>query len=55
MKLGHFRGQVHGGQDLLGDMLRLDEGDEAQWPLALRAEELKPEGAFLILHLAQWM
>jgi hypothetical protein len=29
MQLGHFRGQVHRGQDLLGDVLVLDERDEA--------------------------
>ena len=43
MKLGHFRGQVHRRENLLGDLLRLDEGDQAQRPLALRAEELEPE------------
>jgi hypothetical protein len=35
MQLGHFRGQVHRGQDLLGDVLVLDERDEAQRRLAL--------------------
>jgi hypothetical protein len=30
VKLGDLGGQVHGREDLLGDGLGLDEGDEAQ-------------------------
>src|SRR5450759_1761785 len=43
VKLWDVGGQVHRGQDLLGDVLGLDECDEAERGLALRAEELKPE------------
>jgi len=55
VKLWDFRGQVHRGQDLLGDVLALDEGDEAERGLALRTENLDPEGSLFILHLSQWM
>jgi hypothetical protein len=36
---------VHDGQDLLGNVLGLDEGDEAKPPLALRADNFKLEGS----------
>ena len=38
MKRGNFRRQVHRGQDLFGDVLGLDEGDEVELGLALRAQ-----------------
>jgi hypothetical protein len=38
IKLGHVGGQVHGGQNHPGVVLPLDEGNQAQRPLALRAE-----------------
>jgi hypothetical protein len=40
-----LRRQVHRNQDLLGDVLGLDEGDEAELGLALGANSLKPEGS----------
>jgi hypothetical protein len=43
VKLRRFRREVHGDQDLSGDGLVLDEGDQAERSLALGAEDLKPE------------
>ena len=43
VKLRRFCGQVHGDQDLLGDGFALDEGDQAQWSLACRADGLDAE------------
>ena len=43
MKLRDVGGQVHGLEDLLGDILGLDERDQAERGLALRAENLKPK------------
>jgi hypothetical protein len=40
---------VHRGQDLLGDVLRLDEGDPAERGVALRARDLKPGGSMELL------
>jgi hypothetical protein len=36
---------VHRGQDFLGDVLGLDEGNQAELGLALGADDLDPEGA----------
>jgi hypothetical protein len=41
MKHGNHRGQVHCGQDLLGDGLLVDERDEAELGVAVRADDLK--------------
>jgi hypothetical protein len=41
VKLWDFGGQVHRGQDLLGDVLALDEGDEAERGLALLTDDFK--------------
>src|ERR1035437_9223517 len=41
VKLWDVGGQVHRGQDLLRDVLGLDECDQAERGLALRAEEFK--------------
>jgi hypothetical protein len=43
MKLWHLRWQVHRLENLLGDVLELDESDQAELGLALRAHNFKPE------------
>jgi hypothetical protein len=43
MQLGDVRRQVHRSENSLGDVLGLDECDEAELGVALRADNLKPE------------
>ena len=43
VKCGDVHRQVHRGQDLFGDVFGLNEGDQAQRGLALRADNLKTE------------
>jgi hypothetical protein len=43
VKLRDRSGQVHGREDLLGNVLGLDEGDEAQRSVALTALDVDRE------------